>query len=30
MKKQSLHISEYWNEQLQAMPYLSRKYFIKF
>ena len=26
MKKQSINISEYWNEQLKAMPYLSCKY----
>ena len=25
MKKQSINISEYWNEQLKAMPYLSCK-----
>ena len=26
MKKQSIKISEYWEEQLASMPYLSRKY----
>ena len=26
MKRQSIKVSEYWEEQLKAMPYLSRKF----
>ena len=26
MKQQSIHISQYWDEQLKAMPYLTCKF----